>query len=139
MSQERLPETPAPTVGVVAALTVLAVIVVPYFLIDAAAAGVYYNQPTALPVHLVVGLFSAVAVIVFAAGRNGRTDAPTAAGVAVVLGGFMTLLVLWWAVAVGGLVGSLTANAMFDYHRWLLVAASVGVAASAGWFANEVL
>ncbi|UPV73218.1 hypothetical protein M0R89_11735 [Halorussus limi] len=139
MSQERLSETPAPTVGVVAALAVLAAIVAPYFLIDATAAGVYYSEPTFVPVHLVVGLFATVAVVVFAAGRNGRTDAPTAAGVTVVLGGFMALLVLWWAVSVGDLVGSLTANATFDYHRWLLLATSVAVAASAGWFAREVL
>ncbi|WP_135851749.1 DUF7548 family protein [Halorussus salinus] len=139
MSQERLPETPAPTVGVVAALAVLAAVVAPYFLIDATAAGVYYSQPTFVPVHLVVGLFATVSIVVFAAGRNGRTDPPTAAGAAVVLGGFMALLVLWWAIAVGGLVGSLTTNATFDYHRWLLFAATLAVAASAGWFAREVL
>ncbi|MFC7080891.1 DUF7548 family protein [Halorussus caseinilyticus] len=139
MSQERLPETPAPTVGVVAALAVLAAIVVPYFLIGASEVGVYYSAPTLIPVHLVVGLFATVAIVVFAAGRNGRTDPPTAAGAAVVLGGFVALLVLWWAVAVGSLVGSLTEQAAFGYHRWALLAASLALAASGGWFAREVL
>ncbi|MFC4449549.1 DUF7548 family protein [Halorussus aquaticus] len=139
MSQKRLPETPAPTVGIVAALAVLAAVVAPYFLIDAPEVGVYYSAPTFLPVHLVVGLFAMVAVVVFAAGRNGRTDPPTAAGATVVLGGFMTLLVLWWAVEVGGLVGSLTSVAAFDYHRWLLLVTAFAVAATAGWFANDVL
>lgn len=139
MAHEPLPDTPAPTVGVVAAFAVLAAVAVPYFVIDAAEAGVYYDAPTAVPIHLVVGLFALVAVVVFAAGRNGRTDPQTAAGATVVLGGFMALLVLWWAIAVGGLVGSLTEQAAFGYHRWLLLVAAASVAASAGWYAREVL
>lgn len=139
MAQVRVPETRAPTVGILAALAVLAVVAAPYFLIPARDVGVYYSTPTFVPVHLVVGLFAMVSVVVFAAGRNGRTDPPTAAGAAVVLGGFMVVLVLWWALAVGGLVGSLTRNATFDYHRWLLLASTLAVAASATWFAREVL
>ena len=139
MSHEQLPETAAPTVGVVASLSVLAAVVAPYFLVAATAAAVYYHTPTFVPVHLVLGLFASVAVIVFAAGRNGRTDPPTAAGAAVVLGGFMALLCLWWAIAVGSIVGSLTENATFDYHRWVLLATTLAVAASAGWYAREVL
>jgi hypothetical protein len=142
MSQERFsetPETPAPTVGIIVALAVLVAIVAPYFLIAATDVGVYYGAPTAVPVHLVVGLFAMLSVVVFAAGRNGRTDPPTAAGAAVVLGGFVVLLVLWWAVAVGGLVGSLTEVAAFDYHRWVLLAAALALAGTAGWFAREVL
>jgi hypothetical protein len=142
MSQERLsetPETPAPTVGILAALAVLAAIVAPYFVIAATEVGVYYSAPTAVPVHLVVGLFATISVVVFAAGRNGRTDPPTAAGATVVLGGFVALLVLWWAVAVGGLVGSLTEVAAFGYHRWVLLVAALALAGTAGWFASEVL
>jgi hypothetical protein len=139
MSQEGLPETSAPTAGVAAALAVLAVVVVPYFLVPARDVGVYYSAPTFVPIHLVIGLFAMVAVIVFAAGRNGRTDPPTAAGATVVLGGFMALLVLWWAVAVGGLVGSFDVPASFDYHRWLLLATTVAVAGCGWWFAREVL
>jgi hypothetical protein len=139
MSQEQLPETPAPTVGIVAALAVLAAVVAPYFLIAATEAGVYYSATTLVPVHLVVGLFASVAIIVFAAGRNGRTDPPTAAGAAVVLGGFVAVLVLWWAISVGGLVGSLTEVAAFGYHRWILLAAALALAGSAGWFARDVL
>jgi hypothetical protein len=139
MAQEQLPETSAPAMGVVAAVAVLAVVVAPYFLLPATDVGVYYSAPTFVPVHLVVGLFAMVAVVIFAAGRNGRTDPPTAAGATVVLGGFMAVLVLWWAVAVGGLVGSLTEVATFDYHRWLLLVTTLAVAASAGWYAREVL
>jgi hypothetical protein len=139
MSQEPLPETRAPSVGVVAALAVLAAVAAPYFLIDATEVGVYYSAPTFVPLHLVVGLFATVAVVIFAAGRNGRTDPLIAAGATVVLGGFMALLVLWWAVAVGSLVGGLTEVAAFDYHRWLLLAAALAVAGSAGWFASDVL
>lgn len=139
MAHEGLPETKAPAVGAVAALAVLVAIAVPYFVIDATAAAVYYGSPTFVPIHLLVGLFALVTVIVFAAGRNGRTDPPTAAGATVVIGGFMALLALWWALAVGSLVGSLTEQAAFDYHRWLLVATTFAVAASAGWYAREVL
>jgi hypothetical protein len=139
MSQEGLPETSAPTVGLVAALAVLVVVAVPYVLIPARDVGVYYSAPTFVPIHLVVGLFAMVAVVVFAAGHNGRTDPPTAAGATVVLGGFMALLVLWWAVAVGDLVGSFDVTASFDYHRWLLLVATAAVAASGWWFAREVL
>jgi hypothetical protein len=139
MSQEGLPETSAPTVGLVAALAVLVVVAVPYVLIPARDVGVYYSAPTFVPIHLVVGLFAMVAVVVFAAGRNGRTDPPTAAGATVVLGGFMALLVLWWAVAVGDVVGSFDVTASFDYHRWLLLVATAAVAASGWWFAREVL
>ena len=139
MSQEGLPETSAPTAGVAAALAVLAVVAVPYFLVPARDAGVYYSAPTFVPVHLVVGLFAAVAVIVFAAGRNGRTDPPTAAGATLVLGGFMTLLALWWAVAVGDLVGSFDVPASFDYHRWLLLLTTAAVAGCGWWFARDVL
>ena len=133
------PDTRAPTVGILAAVAVLAAVVAPYFLIGATEVGVYYGAPTFVPVHLVVGLFALVAVIVFAAGRNGRTDPQTAAGAAVVLGGFVALLALWWAVAVGGLVGSLTERATFGYHRWVLLVATLALAASAGWYANDAL
>ena len=139
MSHEAVPETSAPMAGVVASLAVLAVVVVPYFLIPARDVGVYYSSPTFVPIHLVVGLFATVAIVIFAAGRNGRTDPPTAAGATLVLGGFMALLVLWWAIAVGDLVGSFDVPASFDYHRWLLLAATVAVTASGWWFAREVL
>ena len=138
-SQYEPPDTIAPAAGIVAALAVLAAIVAPYFLIGATEVGVYYGVPTPVPVHLVVGLFALVSVIVFAAGRNGRTDPLTAAGATVVFAGFMVLLALWWSIAVGGLVGSLTERAAFDYHRWLLLATTLGVAGAAGWFAIEVL
>lgn len=139
MSQNALPETRAPTAGIVAALAVLAVVVAPYFLVPARDVGVYYSAPTFVPIHLVVGLFAAVAVVIFAAGRNGRTDPPTAAGATLVLGGFMALLVLWWAVAVGDIVGSFDVSATFDYHRWLLLGATAAVGVAGGWFAREVL
>lgn len=139
MSQEGLPETRAPAAGVVAALVVLAVVVVPYLLIPAQEVGIYYSAPTFVPIHLVVGLFALVAVIVFAAGRNGRTDPPTAAGATLVLGAFMALLVLWWAIAVGDIVGSFDVSATFDYHRWLLLVTTAAVAVSGLWFARDVL
>jgi len=139
MSSERSRETAAPTAGVLAALAVLAAVVAPYLLISPSEAGVYYGVPVPVPVHLVVGLFAAVAIIVFAAGRNDRTDPETAAGAAVVLGGFMTALTLWWAIAAGDVVGSFPTDAAFDYHRWVLFGTALAVATSAGWYAREVL
>jgi len=139
MSSERSRETAAPTAGVLAALAVLAAVVAPYFLISPSEAGVYYGVPVPVPVHLVVGLFASVAIIVFAAGRNDRTDPETAAGAAVVLGGFMAVLSLWWAIAAGDVVGSFPTDAAFDYHRWVLFGAALAVATSAGWYAREVL
>ncbi|WP_132061390.1 DUF7548 family protein [Halorussus amylolyticus] len=139
MSYRQPPDTRAPSVGILASLAVLATVVAPFFLIRPTEAGVYYDAPTLVPVHLVIGVFASVAIIVFAAGRNGRTDPETAAGATVVLGGFVALLALWWAIAVGDIVGSLTENAAFDYHRWVLVAAAFALAGSAGWYAREVL
>ncbi|USZ68696.1 hypothetical protein NGM10_02905 [Halorussus salilacus] len=138
MSTE-LPETPAPTVGILAALAVLAAVAAPYFLVPTSAATVYYDSPIFVPIHLVVVLFASVVVIVFAAGRNGRTDPETAAGAALVLAGVTAGLTLWWAVAVGGTVGGLTDDATFDYHRWVLAAATLSLAAVAGWYARDAL
>lgn len=139
MAQESWPDTPAPTVGLVATLAALAVVVLPYAVLSATDAAVYYGSAIFVPVHLVVGLLGSVAIVVFAAGRNGRTDPPTAAGAAIVLAAFMAVLVLWWAIAVGDLVGSFAVDATFGYHRWLLLTATLAVAASAGWYARAVL
>lgn len=134
-----------PTVGIGAALAVLGLLAAPYLLIpEASAVGTYYNAGAVTP--LVAGLFALVTVVVFAAGREGRTDPATAAGVAIVFGGFATLVALVWTVTIpnpASLVGSLGsvrgAGATFlEYHRYLVFLATTSVAASGGWFAREL-
>jgi len=122
----------APTVGIVGCLAVLAALGVPYLLADSAAnVGIYYDTGTINP--LLTGLFALVGIIVFAAGREGRTDPDLAAGVMLALGVVMTVVSLAWALTARIDVVAIQAN-----HRWALVAVSVIVPASAAWFAREL-
>ena len=95
MEQLRL----APTVGIVASLAVLGVLAAPYALVEqGSAVGAYFAAGSINP--LVVGLFATVAIIVFAAGREGRSPPDLVAGATLVLGLFMAALATVWAVTV---------------------------------------
>ncbi|MFB6353699.1 MAG: hypothetical protein ABEJ92_06395 [Halobacteriales archaeon] len=128
----------AARVGVVAAAAVVLLVILPFGVADPGAVGVYYGGDLAGPP--LAGLFAAVAAIALAAGVRGRTDPPLAAGVAVVLGVLVAGLVIPWAAAVSSsLVGGMTTVAAFEYHRWALAAAGLGLFAGSAWFARAVV
>ncbi|MFC7155355.1 hypothetical protein ACFQPA_07790 [Halomarina halobia] len=128
----------APAVGTAACLAVVAVLALPYLIVDSATAvGTYYARGVIDPQF--AGLFALVCVIVFAAGRAGRSDPALAAGAALVFGLFVLLLCLLWALTVPTeLVFSLTRETTIEYHRHLLVAVAALVPASALWYARAL-
>ncbi|WP_018259043.1 DUF7548 family protein [Halomicrobium katesii] len=132
MEQLRL----APTVGIVASLAVLAVLAAPYAVVEqSSAVGAYFAAGAISP--LVVGLFASVAIIVFAAGRQGRSPPDLVAGATLVLGLFMTVLAAVWASTVPqSMVTQLTTADVLGYHRGALVVTALCVPAAAAWYAR---
>jgi hypothetical protein len=122
----------APTVGIVASLAVLAALAAPYVLAESAAdVGLYYGSGALNP--LLGGLFALVVLIVFAAGREGRTDPELAAGAALALGLFTLLIVVAWALTV-----RVDVLVIATGHRWAVVAVAALLPASALWFARAL-
>jgi hypothetical protein len=131
----------APTAGIVGCLLVLLVLAVPYLLVDeTSAVGAYYAAGAITP--LAAGLFALVGVIVFAAGREERSDPALVAGAGLVFGLFIFLICTLWAVTVPGSVAvqlgtaSNVAATVLEGHRWVLVAISAVVPVAAGWYAR---
>ncbi|SFS08592.1 hypothetical protein SAMN05216559_3465 [Halomicrobium zhouii] len=128
----------APSVGIVASALVLFVLTIPYALVDAGSAvATYYASGAVNP--LVVGLFALVAVMVFAAGRQGRSPPDLVAGAALVLGLFMFVISLLWAVTLpGNPLLEFSMSTILEYHRTALVLTSLGVPVSAVWYARAL-
>ncbi|MCU4799093.1 hypothetical protein OB920_01730 [Halobacteria archaeon HArc-gm2] len=128
----------APSVGIVASALVLFVLTIPYALVEAGSAvATYYAAGTVNP--LVVGLFALVALMVFAAGRQGRSPPDLVAGAALVLGLFMFVISLLWAVTLpGNPLLEFSTSPILEYHRAVLVLTSLGVPASAVWYARAL-
>lgn len=133
----------APTAGIVACLLVLAVLALPYLLVErGAGVGAYYAAGVVPP--FVVGLFALVCVIVFAAGREERSDPALVAGASLAFGLFTVLVSALWAATVPesvvlqlGEVSGLAAT-LLEAHRYLLVAVGAAVPASAAWYARTL-
>ena len=139
----------APTVGIVACLALLAVLVVPYLLIRTPGiAGAYYAAGPINP--LFAGLFALVALLALAAGRQDRTDPVIAAATALVFGAFGAVFCLLW---LGGDPGTVILNLdlspdspagesglvrTLQYHPYVVVLVSLLVPASAVWYAREL-
>ena len=122
----------APTVGIVACLAVLAALAAPYVLADSTAnVGLYYSSGAINP--LLAGLFALVVLIVFAAGREGRTEPDLAAGAALALGLFTLLIAVAWALTTRVDVIAITTS-----HRWVVVATAALLPVSAVWFARAL-
>ncbi|MFC6836295.1 DUF7548 family protein [Halomarina ordinaria] len=128
----------APAVGIVAALAVVAVLAVPYALIDTpGTVGAYYGGGLVDPQF--AGLFALVAVIVFAAGRQERSDPALAAGAGLVFGLFTLLFCALWAFTVpADFVLSLTTETAIEYHRYLLVVVALFLPAGGLWYARAL-
>ena len=138
----------APTLGIVASLAVVVLLVIPYPIVDdAPAVAAYYGAGAITP--WAAGLMALVAVIVFAAGRENRTDPETAAGAGLGCGVATFLVAVLWAVTVPvdvplqlleaePLVGPLSTAVVIEYHRWMLVVAAVGPAIAGAWYARSL-
>ncbi|MWG35832.1 DUF7548 family protein [Halomarina oriensis] len=139
----------APTVGIVACLVLLGVLVVPYLLIQTPGiAAAYYATTLINP--LFAGLFALVTLLALAAGRQRRTDPAIAAAVGLVFGAFAALICLVWTLSgpqeillnVDLSPGSGSGESPFvqslQYHPYLVVGLSFVPPLSAGWYASEL-
>lgn len=132
-------EDVAPLVGSVACGAVVAALVAPFVLIPDTGTelGLYYAAGPAGGTAL--GFLAPIAVVVFLAGRRGRTDPVTAAGLTLVLGLGMLGLAASWALAVDPELVFNFSAAWMGYHRWVVVGVTALVPLSAGVYARAVL
>lgn len=138
----------APTLGLVASVAVVALLAVPYLVVDdSAAVSTYYGSGAITP--WAAGLMALIAVVVFAAGREERTHPETAAGAGLVFGAVTGIVSLVWAITVPvevplqitetePIVGPLTTAVVIEYHRWVLAAVSILPAIAAVWYARAL-
>jgi hypothetical protein len=118
----------APLVGILGCLGVIAALLYPYVAVDGAV-GAYYSFGALNP--LVAGVLGLVGVIIFAAGREGRTDPSLAAGAGLVLGVFMLVVTLAWAVT-----APLDAVRITPVHRWTVAVPALLVVVGSLWYAR---
>jgi hypothetical protein len=132
-------EDVAPLVGSLACGAVVAALVAPFVLVSnpGTELGLYYASGPAG--GTVLGFLAPIAVVVFLAGRRGRTDPVTAAGLTLVLGLGMLGLAASWAFAVDPELVFNFSAAWMGYHRWVVVGLTAFVPLSAGAYARAVL
>jgi hypothetical protein len=122
-----------PTVGIAACLAVLLVLAWPFAQESASSVALYYTTGAVTP--YAAGLLALVGVVVFAAGRQGRSDPSLAAGAGLVFGLFIAAIsLLWAATARVDVLGS--ASALLSSQRWVLAAVSLAVPAAGLWYAR---
>lgn len=131
----------APTAGIAACLAFLVALVVPYLLVATpGAVNTYYGVAALNP--LFAGLFALVTVIVFAAGREDRSDPALAAGAALVLGGAVVLFVVVWLLGdPATVVLSLDESGpvqYLQYHPVALLVVALALPASAAWYVRAL-
>lgn len=119
----------APLVGIGGCLAVLAALVYPYLVADSV--GTYYGTGVVNP--LVGAVLALVAVIVFAAGREERSDPQFAAGAALVFSAFAFVLVAGWALTV-----RVDAVELTGMHRWVTAALGLVAPLAAVWYARAL-
>ncbi|MCL9813974.1 DUF7548 family protein [Natranaeroarchaeum aerophilus] len=130
------PRTP-PTLGIAACVLILVLVALPYLLLSEAGAGgiaAYYDHGG---VGLwVVTILTTVALVAFAAGRQGRSDPVMMAGATLVFGLFILGSTLVWALSVpAAFVQQLGTETWLGYHRWALVGLSALVPIAGVWYA----
>jgi hypothetical protein len=119
----------APLVGIAGCLGVLGALAYPFLVVDGAAG--YYGAGAINP--LAAGLLALVAIVVLAAGREGRTDPAFAAGVGIVLGLAVLAMLALWALTLRPDLVTIDPN-----HRWATTAIAALVPLGAGWFARSL-
>ena len=123
----------APLAGIVASVLVLAALAVPFFVASVSEVTLYYDSGDLNP--LVAGLFALVSILIFAAGREGRSDPALAAGVTLTFGVFAVIVSVVWAlsVRVDVLDSSIAAS-----HPWGLVVVTLALPVTAAWYARSL-
>lgn len=133
----------ASAVGIAACVAVLAVVAWPYLEAPHLLVGYYYGSgPSRVTTASVlapslVALLALSALVAFVAGRRRALAPETTAGAAVVLGLLALGVSAAWAVS-AHVDPFLAPDVLLPNQRWILVAASAVVAASAGWYAHAV-
>ncbi|MFB6171483.1 MAG: hypothetical protein ABEJ23_03040 [Haloarculaceae archaeon] len=128
----------APTVGIVGCLLVLALLAFPYLVVaPPSAVTTYYGSGAVTP--FAAGLLAVVGVVVFAAGRQERSDPALTAGAALVFGGFVAVIAVLWALTVPrSVVTQLSTSTLVEYHRFVLAFCSLAIPASAAAYARAL-
>lgn len=119
----------APLVGIGGCLGVLATLGYPFLVVDGV--GGYYSAGAINP--LAGGFLALLAIVVLAAGREGRTDPAFAAGVGIVLGLAVLAILAFWALTLRPDLATIDPN-----HRWLATAVAAVIPLGAGWFARSL-
>jgi hypothetical protein len=124
-----------PTAGIVACLLVLAALAWPYLQEPVVSVSAYYATAAITP--LAAGLLSLVTIIVFAAGRERRSDPELAAGAGLVFGLFLAVIGISFALSarvdvIGG------SNSLLSAQRWVLGGATMLVPIVSVWYARTL-
>ena len=120
----------APLAGIGGCLAVLVALAYPYLAVDGPV-GAYYGSGLVNP--LVAGLLAVLALIVFAAGRERRTEPDFAAGVTLTAGLFVALIVFLWAATV-----RIDVVEISPLHRWITLAVSLTIPVAGAWYARSL-
>ncbi|ERG90894.1 MAG: hypothetical protein J07HQW1_00922 [Haloquadratum walsbyi J07HQW1] len=126
----------APTIGAFTCLILAGVVFVPAVIITTPGVSVadyYAAGPFGISV---VGFLAILNIVVFLAGKQGRTDPVTVAGIALVSGIAMIGFAAVWAVSITStlLYGFPSQYAWIVNHRWVIVGlASVTALAGSGY------
>lgn len=131
-------ERTAATLGIVACASTAAAVVAPYVLLPADQVGVvgaYYGAGAVSP--LAPGLLGAVGVVIFAAGREGRSDPDLVAGITLIIGAFSLAVAIEWALAFRpDLVAGTAALEFMSDHRWSVPGGALVETVAAVWYAG---
>lgn len=130
-------ERAAASVGILACLLTAGVVVAPYLLLPPDLVGTvqdYYANGAVTP--LAPGLLGLIGAIVFASGRERRSDPDLVAGITLAIGLFSFVVALEWALAFRpDLVGSNEALEFMSTHRWSVPAGTLLESIAALWYA----
>lgn len=130
-------ERTAATVGTAACLLTAGAVATPYLLLSGNAVqyvGWYYAAGPVNP--LAVGLLGLLGAIIFAAGRERRSDPDLVAGIMLSVGLFSAGVAALWATGFDpGGIDSTAALEFMDVHRWSVLAGGVAELVAALWYA----
>jgi hypothetical protein len=131
-------EWTAATLGIVACVVTAGAVAAPYLLLPADqldGLGAYYALGVVSP--LAPGLLGVLLAVVFAAGREDRSDPDLVAGITLTIALFSLAVALQWALAFRpDIVASRATLEFLSDHRWSVPAAALLEAVAALWYAG---
>lgn len=132
-------ERTAAGLGALACLLTAAAVAAPYVLLEPdqlSTVDAYYAVGVVTP--LAPGLLGLIGAIVFASGRERRSDPDLVAGITLAIGMFSFVVALQWALAFQpSLLPSTQALAFMTTHRWTVPAAALLETVAALWYAGS--